>query len=143
VNAQQQFHYEEPKDQYLCPAGEVMKKESAYTRATKTGYEQSITVYQTAKCAACPLQSKCNPGGKQRTLHINHNKDRLALQAEQRLKTKRGIEKRKQRCWDTEPVFAGIKHNHGFKRFLLRGIKKVNVEMGLLALAHNLRKKAA
>lgn len=142
-NTKQQFHYEEPKDQYLCPAGKVMKKAGAYTRATKNGYEQNITVYQTTKCAGCPLQQPCNAGGAQRSLHINHNKDRLALQAEQRLKTKRGIEKRKQRCCDTEPVFANIKHNHGFKRFLLRGLKKVNVEMGLVALAHNLRKKIA
>jgi hypothetical protein len=38
-----------------------------------------------------------------------------------------GIEKRKQRCCDTEPVFANIKNNHHFKRFMLRGLNKVNV----------------
>lgn len=51
--------------------------------------------------------------------------------------------KRKQRCFDTEPVFANIKYNHHFKRFMLRGTEKVTIETGLLALAHNLRKKAA
>jgi transposase len=142
-NAKQQFHYDEQKDQYLCPSGKVMKNKGTYIKGTKNGYEQNLTVYQTTKCAVCPLQQQCNAGGQQRSLHINHNKDRLVAQAERRLKTKRGIEKRKKRCWDTEPVFANIKHNHGFKRFLLRGIKKVNVEMGLVALAHNLRKKIA
>ena len=142
-NPKQPLHYDEQKDQYLCPSGKVMKKAGTCIRATKNGYEQNITVYQTTKCAGCPLQQPCNAGQQQRSLHINHNKDRLAFQAERRLKTKRGIEKRKQRCWDTEPVFANIKHNHGFKRFMLRGIKKVNVEMGLVALAHNLRKKIA
>jgi hypothetical protein len=39
-------------------------------------------------------------------------------------------------------VFGNIKSNHHFKRFMLRGIQKVNIETGLLALAHNLRKKA-
>lgn len=63
--------------------------------------------------------------------------------AEKRLKTKRGIQKRKKRCYDTEPVFGNIKYNHHFKRFMLRGTEKVTVEMGLLALAHNLRKKIA
>jgi hypothetical protein len=29
------------------------------------------------------------------------------------------------------------------KRFMLRGIQKVSIETGLIALAHNLRKKAA
>ncbi|MCU7550274.1 IS1182 family transposase [Chitinophagaceae bacterium LB-8] len=142
-NAKHQFDYEEQKDQYLCPAGKVMKKVDSYTQRTKNGYEQNISVYQTSKCAGCPLQQQCNPGQEQRSLHINHNKERLVAQAEQRLKTKRGMQKRKQRCCDTEPVFANIKHNHGFKRFLLRGINKVNVEMGLVALAHNLRKKIA
>jgi IS5 family transposase len=73
----------------------------------------------------------------------NLNWHRLKQKAQERLKTKRGVQKRKQRCFDTEPVFAQIKHNHHFKRFLLRGMDKVTVEMGLLALAHNLRKKAA
>jgi len=42
-----------------------------------------------------------------------------------------------------EPVFANIKNNHHFKRFMLRGKPKVEIEAGLVALAHNLRKKAA
>ncbi|MFC4164978.1 transposase [Epilithonimonas zeae] len=28
---------------------------------------------------------------------------------------------RKQRCHDVEPVFAPLKHNKNFKRFMLRG----------------------
>ncbi|WP_456376157.1 transposase, partial [Lutibacter sp.] len=37
-------------------------------------------------------------------------------------------------------VFGNIKHNMNFKRFMLRGIGKVNVEIGLIAMAHNLKK---
>jgi hypothetical protein len=33
-----------------------------------------------------------------------------------------------------------LKQNRGFRRFLLRGIDKVAIEFGLLALAHNLKK---
>lgn len=58
------------------------------------------------------------------------------------LKTKRGEQLRKQRCHDVEPVFAQIKHNKGFKRFMLRGQNKVEVEIGLLSIAHNLQKMA-
>ena len=42
-----------------------------------------------------------------------------------------------------EPVFGNIKSNHRFNRFMLWGNKKVNVEFGLLAIAQNIRKKAA
>ncbi|WP_079715825.1 transposase [Parapedobacter luteus] len=77
-----------------------------------------------------------------RIIQVNHNLNRLKQRAEKKLKSKRGVKKRKQRCHDVEPVFGNIKHNHNFKRFMLRGLDKVNVGMGLLSLAHSLRKKS-
>lgn len=56
------------------------------------------------------------------------------------LNTKKGIKLRKQRCHDVEPVFAELKYNKNFKRFMLRGKTKVEVEIGILAIAHNLKK---
>lgn len=137
------LEYEPQKDRYRCPSGKIMKNAGCYHRRTKTGFEQTITKYRTKKCTGCPLQLQCNPGKDSRTIEVNHNLNRLKRQADKRLKSKRGIAKRKQRCHDVEPVFAAIKHNHQFRRFMLRGIEKVTVETGLLALAHNLRKKAA
>lgn len=135
--------YDEQADKYFCPAGKTMKNIGAFTKNNRNGYKQTITRYQTEKCEGCPLQEACNPGKNNRVIEVNHNLNRLKQQAEKRLKSKRGVQKRKQRCYDTEPVFANIKHNHHFKRFMLRGINKVTVETGLLAIAHNLRKKIA
>jgi len=59
------------------------------------------------------------------------------------LLSEEGVKHRKQRPADVEPVFGNIKQNKNFKRFLLRGIDKVEIEFGLIALAHNLTKKAA
>ena len=50
---------------------------------------------------------------------------------------------RSRRPIEPEAVFGDIKFNHGFKRFRLKSAGKVNVEFGLVALAHNLRKYAA
>ncbi len=47
------------------------------------------------------------------------------------------------KTYDVEPVFANIKHNKNIKRFNLQGIKKVEIETGLIALAHNFKKMAA
>lgn len=58
------------------------------------------------------------------------------------LNTRKGIKLRKQRSHDVEPVFAELKHNKNFKRFLLRGKNKVEVEIAILAIAHNLKKMA-
>jgi hypothetical protein len=112
-------------------------------KTTTTGYQQTIKQYQAKNCEGCPLRSGCHKAKGNRIIEVNTNLIRLKEQAEQRLKSEEGISKRKQRCFDVEPVFANIKSNHQFKRFMLRGIEKVTIETGLLALAHNLRKKAA
>ncbi|WP_342481961.1 transposase [Paenibacillus sp. FSL L8-0340] len=39
-------------------------------------------------------------------------------------------------------VFGQLKNNRGFRRFLLRGMEKVTLEVGWLSLAHNLLKQA-
>jgi hypothetical protein len=51
-----------------------------------------------------------------------------------------GTPLRKRRCADVEAVFGLIKGNGGFRRFLLRGLKKVNVEWGIISIAHNLKR---
>ncbi|WP_369074867.1 hypothetical protein [Chryseobacterium sp. RR2-3-20] len=38
-------------------------------------------------------------------------------------------------------MFAHLKHNYNFKRFMLKFIKKVEIEFGLHVLVHNLIKK--
>lgn len=135
--------YNPDKDQYLCPAGKPMKNTGSFTSTTKTGFKQTITKYKARGCTGCPLKEQCYKGDGDRVIAVNHHLNYLKQKVDKRLKTNRGIQKRKQRCFDVEPVFANIKHNHQFKRFMLRGIEKVNVEAGLLALAHNLRKKTA
>lgn len=137
------LYYNPKQDCYYCPMGQPMNNAGSYTRSTSTGYRQTITCYQAKNCAGCPLKGTCHKGKGNRVIEVNHHLNQLKDKANERLKSEEGIRKRKQRCCDTEPVFANIKHNHHFKRFMLRGIKKVSVETGLLALAHNLRKKAA
>jgi transposase len=44
------------------------------------------------------------------------------------------------RKWDVEPTFGDIKHNMGFRKLLLRLMPKVKTEVGLVAIAHNIKK---
>ena len=135
--------YDEQKDEYICPIGEPMKHKGWHIRETANGYAQIIDRYEAKNCQGCFLKEVCHGQSGNRIIEVANNYQRLKRKAEKRLKTKRGIEKRKKRSHDVEPVFANIKHNHQFKRFMLRGKDKVTVETGLLALAHNLRKKIA
>lgn len=135
--------YDPDKDVYYCPSGEPMDRIRTHRSGTATGFMQTIASYRARNCEGCPLRSQCHQQKENRIIQVNHNLNRLKKLAEKRLKSKRGIKKRKQRCHDVEPVFGNIKHNHSFKRFMLRGLDKTGVEMGLLALARNLRKRAS
>lgn len=123
--------------------GQHMQLTGSSKRATIAGYEQMIKRYQAQNCEGCPLRPGYFKGNNNRTIEINENLNRLKRQANELLNSEQGIKKCKQRCFDGEPVFANIKHNHHFKHFMLRGIEKVTIETGLIALAHNLRKKVA
>lgn len=136
------LHYNKEKDYYVCPMGQHMNNKGAYSKITAAGFVQTITKYEAKNCNGCPLNGACHKSKGNRIIEINHRLNELKQQANQRLLSEEGIKKRRQRCHDVEPVFANIKHNHGYNRFKLRGKQKVTIETGLLALAHNLRKKA-
>jgi len=135
--------YNEAKDCYYCPMGQAMQNIGTHQATTKTGFIQTITRYQAKNCNGCPLRGICHRSKGNRIIEINHTVKKYRQQARENLMSQKGIYHRKKRCADVEPVFANIKNNHHFKRFLLRGKPKVEIETGLLALAHNLRKKAA
>lgn len=56
------------------------------------------------------------------------------------LDTDRGKDLLDWRKHDVEPTFGDIKHNMGFRKLLLRRLPKVSAEVGLIAIAHNLKK---
>ena len=49
---------------------------------------------------------------------------------------------RKRRGVEVETAFGDMKHNDGWRRFLLRGLPKTTIEAGLHGMAHNLKKIA-
>lgn len=57
-----------------------------------------------------------------------------------RLGSEEGKEMMQRRRQDVEPVIGNIKRNMGFRRFNLRGKAKCEVELGLVSIAHNLKK---
>ena len=141
--SQDKLYYNEAQDYFICPMGQRMENAGTITQKASTGFEQTITRYRNRSCEGCPLRGVCHKARGTRTLEVNRNLLRHRQRAHELLVSERGIYHRKKRPIDTEPVFGNMKSNHGFRRFLLRGTKKVEVEVGLLSLAQNLRKKAA
>ncbi len=137
------LHYNSLKDCYICPMGQAMECIGTFQQRTSSGFVQEIKKYRAKNCEGCPLNGACHKSTGNRIIQINEQLEEYKQQAHQLLNSEIGIKKRKQRCCDVEPVFGSIKNNHGFRRFMLRGKEKVSIEWGLLAIAQNLRKKAA
>jgi len=137
------LHYNPEQDCYYCPMGQKLENIGQHQQKTKTGYTQTLQRYQAQNCQGCPLRGMCHKAKGNRRIERNYNLIRHKQKAKERLLSQEGIQKRKQRCWDVEAVFGNIKQNMNFKRFMLRGLDKINVEMGLIALAHNLKKLQA
>lgn len=134
--------YDQQTDTFVCPKGrEIIFKEEEQ-RLTRTGYPQTARKYQCVNCKWCRFAKKCKTGKGPKNIQINRNLERCKDIMRKNLRSEKGIELRKQRNVDVETVFGDIKWNHGYRRFSLRGKEKVNVEMGLLSIAHNLRKVA-
>jgi transposase len=137
------FHYNQELDCFYCPMGQPMTRVRESRRKTTTGFEQEIVYYQAQRCYGCPLIGSCHSAKGNRKIEVNHRLRNYKIKMSEKLTSPEGVELRKKRCADVEPVFGNIKNNHGFKRFNLRGLEKVEIETALLAIAQNLRKRAA
>lgn len=135
------FAYDPDKDVYICPASRAMKQ-VGQSKQKKEGITITYTHYKAAGCRQCPLKQQCHKQKGNRIIKVNHRARQLKQEASDRLKTEKGIYYRKRRPADVEPVFGNIKHNKRFKRFMLKGIEKTEIEWGLLCIAHNLSKIA-
>jgi transposase len=139
------FTYWPEEDQYECPQGKRLRYLHTQEYVTANGYQSERRVYGDAPCQDCSFVSECAPYSKkkQRRLAISVELVKMKKEARERLTSPMGKEMRSQRPIEVEAVFGRLKHNWGFRRFMLRGLEKVNTEWGILCLAHNIAKVAA
>ena len=137
------LYYNESQDCLYCPMGQPMIRIGERKRITDNGYEQTYSKYQARNCHGCPLRGPCHKGEGNRIVEISHKLRRHKKKVRNNLLSEEGLRHRSKRPCDVEPVFAFIKHNKGYRRFLLRGLEKVEIEAGLLSIANNLAKLVA
>jgi len=136
------LHYNEQEDCYYCPMGQKMACVGKQKRKTRTGFEQEIFVYQAQNCKGCPMRKVCHKAKGNRKVYRNKRLERYKAIARQKLTSEEGKRKRGQRCVDVEGTFGQLKHNKNFRRFSLRGLEKVHLETGILAISMNLDRAA-
>jgi transposase len=135
--------YDESTDSYVCPNNKRLNYKETVRRKTDTGFLTERRIYQSEGCEGCPLRTQCYEAKYDRKIEVSPRLNQHKQNARELLNSPKGKELRSRRCVDVEQTFGQIKHNMQFKRFLLRGIKKVNTEFGIIAMAHNIKKRWA
>lgn len=139
------FHwkYDEQQDEFICPQDKRLSYEKTIQFRTDNGYLTKRRLYRCHDCQGCPVQDQCTQSEHGRTVRMSLALRHFRQQANERLLSVLGVALSSQRLIEPEAVFGRLKHNWGFRRFLMRGLEKVNTEWGLLCLAHNMAKLAA
>jgi hypothetical protein len=128
------FIYDQSADAFTCPAGKVLK--FWYTkRESKSVYR----VYRCTQCDSCQHFGQCTTSKNGRSIWRRLVDSKIKAMRS-KLDTDEGKAIYGKRRHIVEPVFGHIKTILGFTGFHLRGLKKVNAEFKLVAIAHNLKK---
>jgi len=134
--------YDEQQDELICPQGKRLTYEKTQRYQTSNGYISDRRVYFCKEYTGCEVRSKCTQSAVGRRAKMSLILRRFRQQAKERLQSEEGKRFRSQRLVEAEAVFGQVKHNRGFRRFLLRGLDKVSTEWGLVSIAHNVAKLA-
>lgn len=136
----QNLFYNPELDFIVCPMGQHLDFVHKTKKTSDAGYESEVSVYRAKNCQGCPLRERCHKAQGNRSIELNHKLSRYKKKARGLLMSEEGLKYRSKRPVEVEAVFGQLKNNRMFNRFKMRGMKKVDVEFGLLAMAHNIMK---
>ena len=129
-----QFTYDPERDEYRCPQGQRLRRETAK-------YTEEVIVYraEAATCNTCPLKAQCTSSDRGRIVHRSFYAEYLERVRgyHQTPAYEKAMGKRK--VWP-EPLFGEAKQWHGMRQFRLRGLANVNMEGLLIAAGQNLKR---
>ena len=148
IGLAENMDYAEMGDLYICHAGRVLYYEYERERRTKSGYVRKTSVYRCESCEGCPYKEKCIKKGncktpieeRTKTLYVSRIHAQLKEQSQALITSERGKQLRMNRSIQSEGFFGVLKEDKHFRRFLLRGTVKVDIEMQLLGLSFNVLK---
>src|SRR5690606_22911835 len=136
------WEYVEEDDLFICPNGRKDRFKKYLQKKNKSGYFQDLKIYECEDCSDCPLKKLCTKAKGNRQVHWNPIYEEMKAKARKALEDETLKKVYALRKIEVETVFGNLKGNLAFRRFLLRGLDKVHVEFGILAMAHNFLKVA-
>ena len=148
ISRRENMAYDAEADTYTCANGKTVTFDGIKKNRSQSGFEMETSVYSCKDCSGCPLKEKCIRacGSKKplaersKVIYVSKRFARQRSEMEERINTAEGKLIRVNRSIQAEGVFAMVKEDMGFRRFLLRSAVKVEVEWTLLSLAYNVLK---
>ena len=147
ISRRENMPYHAEQDSYTCANGKAITFDYVKKQKSSSGYEAEVSVYSCKDCDGCPLKEKCIRGNskklleeRSKVLNVSKKFIRQREEMEEKINTDLGKMLRVNRSIQAEGVFAMVKEDMNFRRFLLRGMVKIQVEWTLLSLAYNLLK---
>lgn len=140
ISKRENMQYNQEDDYYICAAGKKLLPKGSTTRKSKSNFKSIVSIYECESCLGCEYKNKCTKAKNNRQLHVPKEFLRLRSESLANITTKEGIRLRINRSIQVEGAFAVIKQDYGFRRFLMRGNKKVRIELLIMAFAYNVNK---
>ena len=138
------FHYDEDKDEYICPHGKRLERFGKAGRHKGKLLKRYVSTE--ADCRRCQLRAKCLRYKDAKRRHLSYYADASGQNISQamvkKIETQKGRKIYPQRIAIVEPVFANIRVHKRMDKFNLRGKIKVNIQWLLYCMVHNIEKIA-
>ncbi len=127
------FIYNPVDDSYTCPQNQKL----TYHCKKKAKNGRMVMVYNCQNCKNCPLMGKCTTSKRGRDFHRS-----IAYERETKYRELMSLEKNqkifKKRKGMIENVFGTIRRRMGYVPLLLRGTRKVTIEIFLYFIGYNI-----
>lgn len=131
-----QFEYDEQRDEFICPAGAVLRNAGRTGRKSQRRYRGKQRI-----CQRCPLHSQCTDTTV-RCLTVSSGHGALVrLRVDHQTESFRQLYRR--RAPVVEGRFAESKQQHGLRRAWRRGLAKMRIQCLLVATVINLKRLIA
>lgn len=132
--------YDEENDRYICHNNKYLEYIKTISRKTATGYSISKKIYKCSNCKNCEFRSNCYTGKYSKKITVSPKFSELRKESLKNITSEKGNLLRINRSIQVEGAFGVIKNNYGFKRFLSKGTKNINIDILFLCLGYNINK---
>lgn len=129
------FVYNQQADTYTCPEGKLLKSNQTHYKARNYTFKQ----YKTKACKICPVRSECTTAKVNGKVIQRSEYSQYIQQNTKRVTANETLYKKRQAL--VEHPFGTIKRQWGFDHIMTKkGINAASADLGLIALAYNLRR---